>query len=394
MGNLIASGSVSGVSDGLVSVTSASGGSFPGINDDRTRVVPYCHTTGTNAALLNCPSGVLGIANITSSTHLSWQIIDRFLRDDPSWRNYGMPLDRDPVLSRTGGLFFSLTDEKGSTYTGASQYWFTPTNGQAIPLVKADNGIAYHDLLPVGSGTAAARFTNGDFGGGATVVAGGTIVNRLKFGPRISFIAPATNYFAGLSRAPRMLISIYGTDLADPGQYSAPGVALPSTLGGTTLTLSGRPVGITYASPTQINAVVPDSVPVYGSLVLTRSSGSHTLGLLFEDAVPSLFTANGRGNGPLAAQKADYSALSVSNPARRGDVVVLYGTGLGIKTPGVRATVGGQTAVVHYAGAAPGFQGLDQFNVEIPNAVATGDAVAVQLFVNGHASNVGTVAIR
>jgi uncharacterized protein (TIGR03437 family) len=133
---------------------------------------------------------------------------------------------------------------------------------------------------------------------------------------------------------------------------------------------------------------------MYGLLVLTRSSGSHMLGLLFEDTVPSLFTANGGGNGPLAAQKADYSALSMSNPARRGDVVVLYGTGLGTKTPGVRATVGGQTAVVHYAGAAPGFQGLDQFNVEIPNTVATGDAVSVQLFVNGRASNVGTIAIR
>jgi hypothetical protein len=59
VGNVMASGSVSGVSDGLVSVTSASGGSFPGIYDDRTRVVPYCDTTGTNAALLNCPSGLL-----------------------------------------------------------------------------------------------------------------------------------------------------------------------------------------------------------------------------------------------------------------------------------------------------------------------------------------------
>jgi uncharacterized protein (TIGR03437 family) len=208
------------------------------------------------------------------------------------------------------------------------------------------------------------------------------------------FVTPATNHVAGLSRAPRMLISIYGTDLADAGQYAAPGLPLPSTLGGTTLTLSGRPIGLIYASPTQINAVLPDVVPLYGSLVLTRSSGSHSLSFLFEDAIPSLFTSNGRGTGPLAAQRADYSALSVSNPARRGDVVILYGTGLGIKRPEVRATVGGQSAVVHYAGSAPGFQGLDQINVEIPNAAATGDAIGVQIYVNGRASNLGTIAIR
>ncbi|MEX2264315.1 MAG: hypothetical protein WD696_20340 [Bryobacteraceae bacterium] len=287
-----------------------------------------------------------------------------------------------------------LGDEQGRTYTGSSQVWFTPTTGQAIAMVKADAGIAYHDLLPIGSGTATVRFTTGDFGASATVIAGATVVNRSKLGPQMALVAPATNHLSGLSRTSRMLVSIYGTGLTDPGQFSAPGLPLPSTLGGTTLNLSGQPVGIIYASPTQINAVLPDNVPPYGLLNLTRSAGSHSLGIVFQESQPSLFTANGRGTGALAAQKADYSALSTSNPARPDEVIIIYGTGLGVNSSRVVATIAGQRALVHYAGPAPGFAGLDQFNIQVPATAPEGDAIAVQIDVNGRSTNIGTVPVR
>jgi uncharacterized protein (TIGR03437 family) len=75
-------------------------------------------------------------------------------------------------------------------------------------------------------------------------------------------------------------------------------------------------------------------------------------------------------------------------PARAGDVITLYGIGFGPVTPAstpgtiasgttaVRGNVtvqfGSTPATLQYAGMAPGFVGLYQFNVTVP-AVAAGD---------------------
>ena len=72
----------------------------------------------------------------------------------------------------------------------------------------------------------------------------------------------------------------------------------------------------------------------------------------------------------------------------------MYGTGLGNKRPDVRITVGNAAANVLYAGPAPGFQGLDQMNITIPEAAPLGDAIGIQVVVNGRSSNIGTIAIR
>jgi uncharacterized protein (TIGR03437 family) len=79
-----------------------------------------------------------------------------------------------------------------------------------------------------------------------------------------------------------------------------------------------------------------------------------------------------------------------SSPAAHGSVVMLFGTGFGalnaadgsglqsVTTP-VFVTVGGQPAVVTFAGAAPGLPGVTQINVQIPAGAPTGSAVVVQV---------------
>lgn len=69
---------------------------------------------------------------------------------------------------------------------------------------------------------------------------------------------------------------------------------------------------------------------------------------------------------------------------------MLFGTGFGALNPAdasglqtlastVFVTVGGQPAVVTFAGAAPGLPGVTQINVQIPAGVTPGAAVAVQV---------------
>jgi len=82
-------------------------------------------------------------------------------------------------------------------------------------------------------------------------------------------------------------------------------------------------------------------------------------------------------------------------PARAGDVITLYGIGFGPVTPAVAAgtIASGTTAVrgnvavqfgstpatIQYAGMAPGFVGLYQFNVTVPSVAAGDQALVVSL---------------
>jgi uncharacterized protein (TIGR03437 family) len=60
--------------------------------------------------------------------------------------------------------------------------------------------------------------------------------------------------------------------------------------------------------------------------------------------------------------------------------------------------VGGITAAVAYAGQAPGYPGVNQINITIPESAPTGNAVSleIQIIANGTviASNVAGIAIR
>jgi uncharacterized protein (TIGR03437 family) len=60
----------------------------------------------------------------------------------------------------------------------------------------------------------------------------------------------------------------------------------------------------------------------------------------------------------------------------------------------VTCTIGGQNATVLYGGAAPGFPGLDQVNVQIPAALAGAGSVNVVVTVDGQASNPVTLTFK
>jgi uncharacterized protein (TIGR03437 family) len=102
-----------------------------------------------------------------------------------------------------------------------------------------------------------------------------------------------------------------------------------------------------------------------------------------------------------------------SAAAAAEDVVQIFATGLGITAPtvasgqpapsaeplarvsvAVQATVGGVPATVQFAGLAPGFVGLCQVNVQIPQGVMPGTDVPLVLLQNGVPSNTVTLSVR
>jgi uncharacterized protein (TIGR03437 family) len=103
---------------------------------------------------------------------------------------------------------------------------------------------------------------------------------------------------------------------------------------------------------------------------------------------------------------------TAENPVARGSVVVLFGTGQGKSNPDwaedvlgakplplpvsqVTVTIGGQSADVLYAGAAPGMAGIFSINARVPSGISPGSAVPVIVKIGSSISQTGvTLAVK
>ena len=115
-------------------------------------------------------------------------------------------------------------------------------------------------------------------------------------------------------------------------------------------------------------------------------------------------------HGRAATVNQDGSVNSADQPAAAASAVAVYATGLGAVNPPVAigaqaptaslskvtatvtATIGGQPATVLFAGLAPGYAGLYQVNLVVPQ-IAPGD-YPVQISAGDATSNTATISIR
>jgi uncharacterized protein (TIGR03437 family) len=216
------------------------------------------------------------------------------------------------------------------------------------------------------------------------------------------------------------LTTIYGVGLA-PDTVAAPmDLPLPYTLGGVTIEINGIPAPIAFVSPTQINFQVPWDAQGFSHVPVVIMNGtliSATLIVNVKESAPALFSMNGVGSGqgviliaaPNAPIAAPIGAFPNSRPARRGEYLQIYATGLGAVrgTPGdgifpnglstsrsPTVLVGGVPATVTFSGLAPGTVGVYQINAQIPDTSLTGDSVPISISLSGATSNTVTVAIQ
>jgi uncharacterized protein (TIGR03437 family) len=215
--------------------------------------------------------------------------------------------------------------------------------------------------------------------------------------PQISGVENAANFQP--TSAPGGLITIFGTNLAT-GTSQAQALPLPTNLLGTTVYINGTPAPLLYVSPSQINAQVPYEIaaPTSASVSVEVNQVKSASSLVtIAQAAPAIFTLTSWGTGSGAILNTNYSVIMDNNPVQPGQIVQIYATGLGATEPAVEtgasgngqptiqtvtATIGGVNAPVTFAGAAPGFVGLDQVNAMVPNSIGTG-AQPVVISVNG-----------
>ena len=206
-----------------------------------------------------------------------------------------------------------------------------------------------------------------------------------------SIVNSATNEPGAI--APNTIISIYGQNLSFEtkaiSEADIVGLQLPTVLAGTGVRVfvGNIPAVVYFVSPGQVNVLVPNNLrPGSFHLQLTRDGrAGPAIRITLRPAAPALFPLDPT---TAVATRADGSLVSWEQPAKPGEMVVLYATGLGPTNPNppygqvphtaalierldeLEVLLNGtavETARIAYAGQTPGFAGLYQINLLLPD---------------------------
>jgi uncharacterized protein (TIGR03437 family) len=202
--------------------------------------------------------------------------------------------------------------------------------------------------------------------------------------------------------APGGIISIFGTQLASGKAQEASKLPLERELNGVSVRVGTLTAPLYYVGPDQINAQLPFEAAAADTVsiaVVTQGRITSPCAYAVAPAQPGIFRAGANA----AVLDGQSRLVTPDNAARIGDVLQIFATGLGatdvavqtgapapafstVRLP-ITATIGGVQATVVYQGLAPGFVGLYQVNVVVPEGVTPGSAVPLVLRQNGLVSN-------
>jgi len=202
------------------------------------------------------------------------------------------------------------------------------------------------------------------------------------------------------------IFDIFGTNLAATTS-SLQGPPLKTTLDGVSISVmvNGTTTSplIYFVSPGQIAAILPSATPVgAGTITVTTSAGtSAAFPIQVAQSAFGLLTTN-NGSGPLQGFDANNGGalLSFTAAANPGEILELWGTGLGpvandatgvAVSPTAQVFIGGVSASVLYAGRSS-YQGLDQINVKVPQGLS-GCNISVVVQTGTYLSNFATVPV-
>jgi uncharacterized protein (TIGR03437 family) len=301
-----------------------------------------------------------------------------------------------------------------SLTAGSFSFTLTPTGGSAVPFYDLNFNLLYNSAAITCTGVSTCGVAAVGQSQGGTIT--GVVTGTFDTTPVISTVITASQYGAFSSIAPATWVEIYGSNLATTASQTWAsadfnGANAPTAIGGSTVTVAGKPAFIDYVSPHQINAQVPSGIAAGTQSVVVTTFGGSSAGtpVTVNTAQPGLLApasfdvAAGQYVAALFPNAATYvlpPGLTGSVPTSRaipGDIITLYGIGFGTVTPnidagivveqntalsGLQVSIGGVQATLQLAGLVQNFLGLYQFNVVVPNVPAN-DATPLTFTLNG-----------
>jgi uncharacterized protein (TIGR03437 family) len=203
-------------------------------------------------------------------------------------------------------------------------------------------------------------------------------------------------------------VSIFGSNLSksslDWTGLISPTGALPTSVGGVSVTIAGKPAYVYYVSPGQLDVQAPDNINGSVPVVVTNSgSASAAFMASAQTYAPAFFQW---GNSPYAVATRYPDNTDIANPtlgttfsaASPGDVLILWATGFGpvlplapagqevagtsVTTSPITATLGGTPITVIAGALSPGLAGVYQIALQLPTTITAGN-VAIKASIGG-----------
>jgi uncharacterized protein (TIGR03437 family) len=317
-------------------------------------------------------------------------------------------------LSESIGYRIRKVDSSGiiTTVAGNGMFGFSGDGGPATAaMFKIPEGIR----LDASGNLYIADSTNGRIRKVSPAPAGPTlnalgVVNNASFAAGSNPVAPgsiAAVFGSNMNNGTNVLFSSFGPD-----------GTLVTTLAGAQVTVNGTPVPIFYSTPGQLGIQIPVDLTGSSASVQVSVGGetSTAQNIPIAPAAPGLFSTDQSGHGQGAILIANTNTLAaptgsipgrVSRPAKPGEFITIFCTGLGALTPALATgekgtnnttanqpsvTIDGNSAMVEFSGIAPGFVGLYQVNVQVPAGTRTAGDIPVVVTIGGIASNTVTIA--
>ncbi len=296
----------------------------------------------------------------------------------------------NPANAVVGGPDMKLCITGAGFSSGATVYWnltaISTTFGSPTSLCASVTAAM------IASQAQETIFVTNPDGSGSNLV----LFNIVPPVPTINKGGVVPIYSSSNTIQPSSWISIFGTFLAN-GTYTW-NSDFPTSLGGTSVTIDGKPAYLWSVSPTQINLQAPDDMatgsvvvsvmtpygPTTSTVTLAAQSPSFSLiSATYPAAI--ILTPNGSGaygNGTYDLLGPTGAFAFNTRPVKAGETLVLYGVGFGPTNPAVPAgavyngvaptispvtvTIGGKPATVLFAGLVGA--GLYQITVTVPKA--------------------------
>jgi uncharacterized protein (TIGR03437 family) len=213
--------------------------------------------------------------------------------------------------------------------------------------------------------------------------------------------------------APNTIVSIFGTNLSWGAQTvtasDMSGGVMPTSLGNVEVYFEGWPAYLYYVSPLQINLLVPSSLlpGTFQFWVDRQGTRGPIVTVTLQSAAPAMFQYPA---GTALATHSDGSLVSSTAPATAGEIVTLWATGLGNTNPELEDgalpaaaqwlsqlnqfdvqinSAALDSSAILYAGVAPGYAGLYQVNVRLPDPLPPNPQI--QLALAGTLSPTGMI---
>jgi uncharacterized protein (TIGR03437 family) len=304
----------------------------------------------------------------------------------------------------------------------------SPVAGATVTFSATNATVSSSTVVTGAGGRASTTVYLGNTAGTATVTASTpgaasavVFTETATAGPTVGQIAvTSAASFALPPVAPGMIAVIWSQD-GSPDfttvTQHAPSVPLPTTMGGVSVKIrdaSGteRDMPEFDVTPRQLNVLIPAGTQGgNATITVTRAGGTHTGVAMIESVAPGLFSATSNGTGWAVGSairvrgdgtwttadlcrwdsgQSRFAGIPIDLGSETDSTIaVLYGTGIVLRTglANVSALVGGQAAVVEYAGAQGSFVGLDQVNLRLPRSLRGQGDVPISLTVDGKTAN-------